>query len=77
MGIYAEPVQRAIRAKNLPIAVRRGAQARAFLLDVRAEILLDGNHASQVRDYAAKPAEKEPLSSSEAVEQARKRAWRR
>ena len=37
-----------------------------------AEILLDGDHASQVRDYAAKPAEKEPLSSSEAVEQARK-----
>jgi phosphomethylpyrimidine synthase len=50
-----------------------------------AEILLDGDHASQVRDYAAKLAEKEPLSSSDlaspaeagfakagAVEQARK-----
>ena len=72
LGGSVQPLARSGHRAQLPRrdAAEGGAQARAFLLDVRAEILLDGDHAAgaRLRGQLAK----ETLSSSEEVEQARK-----
>ena len=81
LGGPVQPLARSRDGAQLPRrdAAQGGAQARAFLLDVRAEILLDGDHpaGARLRRQARRDAGRCVKRAQRSTEQSGKRAWPR
>ena len=79
LGGSVQPLARSGHGADLPRrdAAEGGAQARAFLLDVRAEILLDGDHAAGARPRGQARREGDALKQRSDRAGKETAAWRR